>query len=381
MKTLSRYLAREIWLAVGFVLAALMALFFVLDLIQELQEVGRAQYQLQHAILFVVLELPGIAYQVMPIAALIGTIYALAQFAANSEYTIMRASGLSTLLAARTIVVAALLLVAATFVIGEYAAPPAETYAKKMKLAHLGKAASADFRSGFWIKDVVLDASGAETGVRFVNASEVAPDGTLHNVRLFEFDREKRLRSLGIAASANYEAGAGWQLRDLTETRFVPGRRDQGLFAGQELVYRTTVEHSAGGLWPARVDANVFASVFVDPQDMSVVALWKYIEHLKETRQKTIKHEIALWKKGMYPLAVVFMMLLALPFAYLHTRSGGVSLKIFAGIMLGIGFYVINQLSSHLGALRDWPPALAALAPSLVALSIAAIWLRWVERH
>ena len=381
MKTLGRYLSREIWLAVSFVLLALMALFFVLDLMQELQEVGRAQYKLQHAALFVALELPAIAYQVMPIAALIGTIYALAQFAANSEFTIMRASGMSTWRASRTIVRAALLLVAVTFVVGEYVAPPATAYGKKMKLLHLGKAASAEFRSGFWVKDVVLDADGSEVGVRFVNATEVLPDGTLHGVKLFEFDLQRRLRSLAQAVSATYEPGTGWRLSDLTETRFVPAKADRGLFAGQELVYETQVKHTPSGVWPARVDADVFASVFVDPGDMSVVGLWSYIDHLKTTRQKTIAYEIALWKKVMYPLAVVFMMLLALPFAYLHTRSGGVSFKIFAGIMLGIGFYVINELSSHLGALRDWPPPLAALTPSLVALAIATIWLRWVERH
>ncbi len=379
--TLGRYLAREIWLSVGFVLLALVALFFVLDLMQELQEIGRAQYKLQHAALFVALELPAIAYQVMPIAALIGAIYALAQFAANSEYTIMRVSGMSTWRAARTIAGAALALVVITFFVGEYLAPPAAAYAKKMKLAQLGRAASAEFRSGFWVKDVVLDDAGNETGVRFVNASEVLPDGTLRGVKLFEFDLQRRLRSLGQAVSAVYEPGAGWQLRDLTETRFIPSKAEQGMFAGQEMVYETKVFHAQGGLWPARVDADVFASVFVDPGDMSVMGLWNYIDHLKATRQKTIKYEIALWKKAMYPLAVVFMMLLALPFAYLHTRSGGVSLKIFAGIMLGIGFYVINELSSHVGALREWPPALVALAPSLLALAIAAVWLRWVERH
>ncbi len=381
MKTLGRYLSREIWVSVGFVLLALMALFYVLDLMQELQEVGRAQYKLQYAALFVALELPAIAYQVMPIAALIGTIYALAQFAANSEFTIMRASGMSTWRAARTIVGAGLVLVGITFLVGEYVAPPATAYGKKMKLLQLGKAASADFRSGFWVKDVVLDDQGNETGVRFVNASEVLPDGTLRGVKLFEFDPQRRLRSLALAVSAIYEPGAGWQLRELTETRFVPATQEGGMFAGQELVYGTKVVHTASGLWPARVDADVFASVFVDPGDMSTVALWSYIDHLKSTRQKTIKYEIALWKKGMYPLAVVFMMLLALPFAYLHTRSGGVSLKIFAGIMLGIGFYVVNELSSHIGALREWPPVLAAITPSLLALAIASIWLCWVERH
>jgi lipopolysaccharide export system permease protein len=106
-----------------------------------------------------------------------------------------------------------------------------------------------------------------------------------------------------------------------------------------------------------------------------------YTRHLAENRQETERFKIAFWKKLIDPLAVFVLMLLALPFAYLQTRSGGISLKIFIGIMIGVSFILINSLFSNIGLLSTWPAFLTAIAPSLLflALTIGALW--WVERH
>ena len=74
---------------------AFLALFAFFDLMSELGSVGRGPYQLEHALLYVSLGLPAYAYELMPIVTLIGTIFIMAQLAARSEFTVMRASSLS----------------------------------------------------------------------------------------------------------------------------------------------------------------------------------------------------------------------------------------------------------------------------------------------
>jgi lipopolysaccharide export system permease protein len=118
-----------------------------------------------------------------------------------------------------------------------------------------------------------------------------------------------------------------------------------------------------------------------DPERMSANELAVYSRHLAENRQESERFQIAFWKKIIDPLAIFVLMALALPFAYLHTRSGGVSLKIFIGIMIGVSFILINSLFSHLGLLSTWPAFLTAVAPSLLFLLLAIGALRWVERH
>ena len=95
MTMIRRYIAREIVGAVLFVLAGFLGLFAFFDFINEIDDVGQAGYRLQHALAHVLLGLPSRVYELMPIAALIGSIYALAQFASHSEFTAMRAAGLS----------------------------------------------------------------------------------------------------------------------------------------------------------------------------------------------------------------------------------------------------------------------------------------------
>jgi lipopolysaccharide export system permease protein len=72
---------------------------------------------------------------------------------------------------------------------------------------------------------------------------------------------------------------------------------------------------------------------------------------------------------------------LALPFAYMHGRAGGVSLKVFGGIMLGISFVLLNNVAAHLGLLKDWTPWMVAAAPSLIYLLMSFAAFSWLVRY
>ena len=121
--------------------------------------------------------------------------------------------------------------------------------------------------------------------------------------------------------------------------------------------------------------------LLADPNKMSAVDLALFSRHLQQNHQRSERYEIALWSKLLYPLAVFVMMALALPFAYLQARSGGLSLKIFIGIMIGVSFQLLNSLFSHIGLLNTWPPLLTAITPGALFLLAAIAALRWVERH
>ena len=59
------------------------------------------------------------------------------------------------------------------------------------------------------------------------------------------------------------------------------------------------------------------------------------------------------------------MVVLALPFAYLHFRSGSVATYVFGGVMAGISFVLLNNVFGFVGNLQNWLPWLTAAAPSL----------------
>ena len=113
----------------------------------------------------------------------------------------------------------------------------------------------------------------------------------------------------------------------------------------------------------------------------STAALYTYMSHLSEHEQAAQRYEIQFWKKALYPFACLVMMALALPFAYLRARAGGVSLKVFGGIMLGISFVLLNNVSSHLGLLRQWTPWIAASMPSVIYLMLSMGAFQWLVRN
>lgn len=356
-KVLSRYLAREIFGATATVLIAFLGLFAFFDFINELDSVGKEGYELHHAMIYVAMIVPGRVYELLPIAVLIGSLYALTTLARHSEITVMRASGLSTWRMLRTLALIGCVFVVLTFVFGEYIAPPAESAAQQWRLVATNSSVSQQLRSGLWVKD----------GRMVINVRTLRPDRSMEKVRIYAFDDHHGLESLSEAASGVYDGNGQWRLTDIQRTRFT--------------AERTELEHLDEFIWRSELTPAVLSVLMVVPERMSVANLWAYIRHLRENQQNADRYEIALWKKLIYPFAVLVMIALALPFALTHDRMGGVSVKVFLGVMLGIGFHLLNGLASNLGVINAWPPALAALMPSLVFLAAAAAMLYMVERR
>jgi lipopolysaccharide export system permease protein len=393
MKILQRYFFVSIMQSVAFVLAAFLALSAFFDLTAQLPLVGKEGYGIQHAFLYVLLRVPFHVYEAMPVAALIGTIYTMAQFASSSEFTIMRASGMSTRQAGFMLAKIGVVLVLITFVFGELIAPRTAPLADKLKLTARGTTITQGFVSGMWTKDVVRSggATGAVTGSRFFNVRQVRNDGQLLDVRLYEFDNNLRMRSLITAARASFKGANTWHLEDVTETTFantgpLPNGGDKPRAAGEPATFGQETSLVATRKLPglelvSEITPKIISVSASDPERMSANELRVYISHLSENKQESERFRIAFWKKLFDPLAIFVLMAMALPFAYLHTRSGGVSLKIFVGIMLGVGFMLVNSLFAHIGLLSSMPAFLTAIAPSLVFLAAALVALWKVERY
>jgi lipopolysaccharide export system permease protein len=377
MKILQRYLAVEVIRAVLFVLTAFLALFAFFDLMGELPSVGKGGYQLHHAFLYVLMGLPGYTYELMPIAALIGTIWALSQLAASSEFTIMRISGMSTWMAAKMLAKIGTIFVLVTVLFGEVISPFTSDMAEKLKLQMQGGPIAQEFRSGLWTKDVIRERGleGTTIGSRFLNVGEIQPDGQLQHIKMYEFDLDFHLTALVLAAQADYQGDNVWHLKKVSETRFL--RPD----LMQDTVLAIDTKKTATKNLVSEITPEILSVLFADPDRMSAYNLSAYTKHLAKNKQHTERYEIAFWKKVIYPFAVFVMMALALPFAYLHFRTGGISLKIFSGIMIGVSFQLLNSLFSHLGLLNTWPALVAAIVPSIFFFLVALISLWWVERH
>ena len=379
MKVLTRYVAKEVLIATLFVLVALVALIAFFDLVSQARNIGN-RYSISMALFLTMLKLPSRLYEVMPIAALLGAVYTMSRLASNSEFTIMRVAGLSPFRLAGMMTVPALILIAMTYCFGEWLTPAADMMRNDMDNILFNRKLSArGYSSGVWVKDNVKEQQNAgQATVRFVNvhnliAGEHSRTGAW---RVFEFDKDGSLIRVLHAPEANYISGRGWHLKDAKVETLPKITHDE-----TPMVEKSSARKDVDLMLPSEMRPEILGVLTIKPERMGISDLWQYIAHLKETRQTSDRYQVALWSKVFYPLAIFVMLAVAMPFAYLNTRSGGVSIKIFAGLMIGISFYALNNIFSFLGVLNTWHPMVVAVVPTSVMLICAAVALWLLERR
>ena len=362
MKTLRKLIYNEILLAVAFVILGFTALFFFFDFVDELQNINHNgnHYELKHALSFVVLLIPNHLYELLPISLLIGAIFVMARLAQSSEFTILRTSGLSPGPALRMLLALGLGFVALTFVMGDYITPISSKYAQLLKARYLNEISVG--QTGAWLRERNKEQHFS------VNVGKLSPDGQPLQIRIFEFDANGRWNSLTQAASATIDNDSMWTLHGVDKTQSV---RDGD---------HPSIQHinKAELKWPSNITTEMISVALLNPERMSTIDLFQYIQHLNDNDQVAQRFEIEFWKKVFYPLSCLVMITLALPFGYLHFRSGNITSQVFLGVLAGISFFLLNNVFGYVGNLNNWSPWFAAAAPGLLysALSLGAFgWL------
>ncbi|PUE08571.1 LPS export ABC transporter permease LptG [Limnohabitans sp. T6-5] len=368
MKTVRRLLHGEILLAVTFVAASFLALFGFFDLVSELQELNRyaAQgYQLQHALLYIGLKVPVHLYELLPISVLIGTILVMARLAQSSEFTILRTGGLDPLRALGSLMSLGLIFVTLTFLNGDYLAPWADRQAIQLKGPFQGRLTIG--QTGAWLKET--------QGTRHFAVNVRSFDGLAHmeNIRIHEFNVQGQLQSITTAAQGVIQNNA-WLLKD--------GERKtiSHVEASHQLSFKS--ERVVEQLWPTHISTDMVAAALLSPERMRIVDLFQYIRHLSQNKQNAQAYEIEFWRKVFYPLSCLVMLVLAMPFAYLHFRSGQIAGHVFLGVLAGISFTLLSNLFGFVGNLHNWQPWLTSAAPALIysAISLGAFWWMVLRR-
>ena len=384
MKTIRQLIYKETFLSVAFVAMGFLALFFFFDLVDELAQIGKSftgsefgTYKIQHALLYVLLLIPNHLYELLPIAVLIGGVFVMARFAHSSEFTILRTSGLGPGLALKMLLGLGAAFVAITFIIGDYVAPLADRTAQLLKARYLGQISIG--QTGAWLKEKKGNKSYA------VNVSALSSNADMLNVRIFEFDAGGSILSTMQAKQAVFNPDKTWGLKNVRRSEYaIDGTQSNSVdVAGTSTVNaknkRANINHSQLDTytWKTDLNADMVSVALLKPDRMGTLDLFQYIRHLDANKQVAQLYEIQFWKKVFYPLSCLVMLVLALPFAYLHFRAGGITAYVFGGVMVGISFFVLNNIFDYFGNLLSWNPLLTAAAPSMVysLLSLAAFSL------
>ena len=376
MKTIRRLIYGEVLGAIALVALGFLALFLFFDLVDELQYLGRKSdlvanniYEIRHALLYVALLIPNHLYELLPISVLIGAIFVMARLAQSSEYTILRTSGLGPWRALRLLLALGAFFVLLSFAVGDYIAPASDRAAQLLKARYQNKITIG--QTGAWLKE------RQAYNNYVVNVKALSPDNEMQGVQIFEFNNKGLIVSTTQAAVASFTNGDAWLLSQVERVEF--DVRADPVAAGKPhetaRINRTNLESFR---WRNSLSAEMVSVALLKPERMATIDLFNYVRHLDANGQTAQRYEIEFWKKVFYPLSCLVMVMLALPFAYLHFRSGGIAAYVFAGIMIGISFFLLNNVFGYIGNLRNWQPWLAAATPGLLYMAVSLGAFGWL---
>lgn len=346
---LGRYVIAHVLTGTLLALLLLVALDAVFAMIGELGDVGRGGYGIWEAAAYVLLTLPRRIYEMVPTAALLGSLLWLGNLAANSELTAMRSAGVTLGRLVFWVLQGGLIVVLGMVALGELVAPGAEARGQNLKTFALDERLTVS-RIGLWARD----------GNRIVHAEAILPGDRLSGVRVIEISPAGEVTEITEARQASFEDGA-WVLTDV--------RRSRLSAAG---VRAERVEHERV---ERLLSPEYLGVLVVEPRQMAALDLLAYISYLRENRLDSEAYEVAFWQRLTKPAGTWVMLLLAIPFLFGRQREGGAGRRLFIGVVLGISFVLVMRLMTHMGMVYNLPPWLAASVPLWLFLAIALVAL------
>jgi len=342
MRILRRYLFRTILGTTGLVLAVLLSLGAFIEFVGQLDDIGVGDYGLLNAIGWVLLKMPNIVAQLLPVATLLGALLGLGSLASRSELVVLRAAGVSPRGLARAVLVVGIALALVSFVFSLYLAPPLERYSRQQR--ELAKYGQAGISAGgdAWIRD-------RKTIINVVPPGEDSPAG---DVYVFRFGDNGALKAMGRAESVRAEVDKSWYLQNYAESMFTPGG--------------VTTSLTPRSLALEGVNPELLGLTVVREETMTGAVLWRYVQYLKSNGLDARKYEVAFWGRIASVLAVPLMCVLAVPFVLGPLRSGGAGLRMVAGLGIGLTWFLVSRTLSDGGAVWNLNAVLVAWLPTVL---------------
>jgi lipopolysaccharide export system permease protein len=345
---LDRYLYRTVMVYTLMALGVLVTLGGLFLFIGQQRDIGIGNYGAGDALMFTFLNMPQQAFEVLPIAAMIGALMGLGNLAAGSELVVTRASGVSVWRIAWPVGIAGLTLALCMYALGEYVAPPMAQLGKREKTT--SKLADVSFAgsSSAWVKDGNL--------ILRVSTGEV--DKAFGDVSLFELDGNK-LKSMKRAERISVADPGHWRLHNVATTRFSEDHIESEIVP--ELTMTSTVNPDFLGL------------AATDPELLTLRGLASYIDHLKRNSLGTEAYEIGYWSRIARMAAVIVVTMLALPFVFGPLRTTGAGARSVVGVLLGVVFFLVSGMVEKGGILFGVDPLLVGWAPTAIIALVTTI--------
>ena len=337
-------------------LGTTLVLSFLQILFTYLGELGslKPTYNAWQAFLYVIWGAPSYLYEILPVAALIGSVLGLGALASNSELIVMRSVGISLWRIVGWVMRSALLLIVLSFVLSEWVIPytneKAQSIKKQRSVAALGEV------KGYWSRE----------GQRFIYIDYANSQGQLRNIQAIDFDQNYRLQSFVTAEKGQFLKDGQWTLE----------KSHQVDLLAQGNAIKTDHEQQALGL---ALQPKYVHMVTLDPDDLSPSQLISFMQYLSEYSQVPKTYELAFWKKVTSPFALITLVLIACSFIFGPLRQQSMGFRLVIALFTGLGFFYLQDFLGYASLVYAPSPAWFVLLP-VVLMFITGSYLLYRAR-
>jgi lipopolysaccharide export system permease protein len=354
MKTIDRYIGSSFLRSFGLIVIIFIVLFSFLELLSQLDDAGKGNYQVKDVFLFIGLTLPKRMLDLMPICALLSSVVALGLLADHGELLAMQAGGISVQRICWSMFAAGTVLIFLTAMLAEMVVPPLDQLARKKRAYAISGSDFTLTKHGFW----------SRRGSTYMHVGKTYSGGIANDLDIFEADEKGRLKTYTYAREANIRNKDQWVLTDITRKIFT----DEGI--------KTTRIPSV--TLDSFLSAEQVGFFEIPPDSLSSSDLYRYAQTMRENGQNADRYTLSLWRKLSVPLSTGAMVLLSLTFIFGFSRRITAGKRIMLGSFVGVLFYSGDQVIVHLGLLLSLSPMITAMTPVALISSIALWRLRRV---
>ena len=367
MNRIERYLARVVVSYTLLVMVVLLVIFGFFEFMNQVSKLTET-YTLAKGTLYTLLKLPVYSYEIFPIVLVIGTLMGLGSLANQSELTILRVTGWSIKRILWAVLKTAFIMWLVIAMVGEWVAPSSEAYAKKLRAEALNQSFSIGSGSGLWVKEAS----------RYIHVKRVISSSELRDIAIYELG-SGGLSKLLLVKEASYQQGA-WHFHQAVEQTLVftePSPVFSELIQTPRLSVTQKTLEQVQMSFPLTPEA--LQNLDIETRYLSLMDLHEYIQFLQANDLETGAYELEFWRKVSMPLLVIAMIAIVFPLIFGSIRQVSMGQRVFLGVLLGMGFHLLNQLVGNLTVVYHWPVMMGAFLPAILLLAIALVWLQRVR--
>jgi lipopolysaccharide export system permease protein len=266
-------------------------------------------------------------------------------------------------------------IILGALILSEFLTPLAEIKSSEVNLLMRGRVEGGRLASGYWFKEPTPNG-----GTRIINVGKLLTSGNVENLSIYEFPDGLSLSVMTQAKSGKFVKGK-LDMQDVIETQLDPNIKSVLADAKVTTKPAVTVKQLPQRTIDTTLSSERLVARILTPERMSLIALHDYIDYLNRNQLQADRQIVAIWRKMAYPFTLLVMLTIAAPISFMQTRRGGVGAKVFLGILLGTGFFMINQLALNVSLLFNWPPVVTALLPNIGAMTLALAAVLMMENR